>query len=51
MLVRNNLEISEYNSKANIIISVIENNLWVSENNGKLTINVIGKYLDGDFNI
>jgi hypothetical protein len=30
MLVRNNLEISEYNFRATIIISVNENNLWVS---------------------
>jgi len=31
--VRNNLEISEYNFKANIILSVSDNNLWVCEIN------------------
>jgi hypothetical protein len=39
MLVRNNLEISEYNFRYNIIISVSENNLWVSEINCGLVIN------------
>jgi len=43
MLVRNNLEISEYNFKANIIISVNENNLWVSEINCGLVINIMSK--------
>jgi hypothetical protein len=33
MLVRNNLEISEYNFRSNIVISISENNLWVSEIN------------------
>jgi hypothetical protein len=39
MLVRNNLEISDYNLWSNIIISVSENNLWVSEINCGLVIN------------
>jgi hypothetical protein len=38
MLVRNNLEISEYNLRTNIIISVSENNLWVSEINYGLRV-------------
>jgi hypothetical protein len=43
MLVRNNLEISEYNFRANIIISVNENNLWVSKINCWLVINIMSK--------
>jgi hypothetical protein len=43
MLVRNNLEISEYNFKANIILSVSENNLWVCEINYGLVINTMSK--------
>jgi hypothetical protein len=43
MLVRNNLEIREYNFKANIIISVNENNLWVSEINYGLEIKIMSK--------
>jgi hypothetical protein len=39
MLVRNNLEISEYNFRYNIIISVSENYLWVSEINCGLVNN------------
>jgi hypothetical protein len=43
MLVRNNLEIHEYNFKANIIINVNENNLWVSEINCGLVIKILSK--------
>jgi hypothetical protein len=43
MLVKNNLEINEYNFKANIIISVNENNLWVSEINCGLVSNNMSK--------
>jgi hypothetical protein len=39
MLVKNNLEISEYNFRANIIISVSENNLRVCKINCGLVIN------------
>jgi hypothetical protein len=41
ILVINNLEISEYNFRATIIISVNENNLWVSEINYGLVINIM----------
>jgi len=41
--VRNNLEISEYNFRGNIIISVNENNLWVSKINCWLVINIMSK--------
>jgi hypothetical protein len=51
MLVRNNLEIGEYNFKANIIISVTENNLWISEINYGLVSNNMSKKLNSDFNI
>jgi hypothetical protein len=43
MLVRNNLEIREYNFRANIIISVNENNLWVREINCGLVIKIMSK--------
>jgi hypothetical protein len=43
MLVRNNLEICEYNFRANIIICVNENNLLVSEINCGLVINITSK--------
>jgi len=43
MLVRNNLKISEYNFRANIIISVNENNLWVNEINCGLVINIMSR--------
>jgi hypothetical protein len=43
MLVRNNLEISEYNFMDNIIISVNENNLWINEINCGLVINIMSK--------
>jgi hypothetical protein len=39
MLGKNNLEISEYNFRANIIISVSENNLRVCKINCGLVIN------------
>jgi hypothetical protein len=43
MLVKNNLEINEYNFRANIIISISENNLWISEINYELVINIMSK--------
>jgi len=43
MLVRNNLEIREYNFRANIIICVSENNLWVRKINYGLIINIMSK--------
>jgi hypothetical protein len=43
MLVINYLEISEYNFRANVILSVSENNLWVCEINYGLVINIMSK--------
>jgi hypothetical protein len=43
MLVRNNLEISEYNFRANIIISISENNLRVCKINYGLVINIMSR--------
>lgn len=43
MLVINNLKISEYNFRANIIFSVSENNLWVCAINYGLVINIMSK--------
>jgi hypothetical protein len=44
MLVRNYLEISEYNFRANIIIKVlVKNNLRLSEINYRLVINIMSK--------
>jgi len=43
--VRNNLKISEYNFRANIIIKVLvkKNNVWVSGINYGLVINTMSK--------
>jgi hypothetical protein len=42
--VRNYLEISEYNFRANIIIKVlVKNNLRLSEINYRLVINIMNK--------